>query len=77
MSTTRVIRSRTPVAVIGLDKISVTPTSRASVTRELVEWPVTMMTWTNGVGLSGEFRSQRTKAIPPIGWDCDRRRDRR
>ena len=44
-----------------------TPTSRASVTRRMVEWPVIMITGAIGLGLSGELRSRRTKSIPSSG----------
>jgi len=44
LSTTWAMRSSTPRAVTGLDRNSFTPTSRASLTRRSVEWPVIMIT---------------------------------
>jgi hypothetical protein len=57
----------TPRAVTGLARNSLTPASRASATRRIVEWPVIMMTGANGAGLSGELRSRLTKSMPSSG----------
>src|SRR6185312_11230235 len=57
----------TPRAVTGLERNSVTPASRASATRRMVEWPVIMITGTIGLGLSWPLRSRLTKSMPSSG----------